>query len=107
MNNAIKQEKREVTKEVLFQMVTSMKDDLRTLAQGKEQVFSPQQAADFAGISKPYILSLIKKNILPAAKIGERKYKILKSDLIAFLRASARENIEANWLDQIDEYINE
>jgi len=67
-----------------------MKTRQAVLLAPAEEAFTTQAAANFLGMSRPYLLRLLEAGTLPSHRVGTHR-RILFNDLVAFQRIRGKE----------------
>lgn len=85
--------------------LTIVVEVLRQMTQGGatalvplEEELSSQQAADILNVSRPYLVRLLDKGIIPSRKVGKHR-RVLMNDLLAYKKSE--ENAQRVRLDEL------
>ena len=84
---------------VLERVVHEMKQGKSVAVMPLYEELSTQEAADLLNVSRPFLISLLKKGKIPFKKVGTHR-RVRLEDLLIYKECRDRERLEA--LDQID-----
>jgi len=84
---------------VLERVVHEMKQGKSIAVMPLHEELSTQEAADLLNVSRPFLVSLLKKGEMPFKKVGSHR-RVRLEDLLVYKEYRDRERLEA--LDQMD-----
>ena len=83
---------------LLVQVLSEMATGHAVSIMGVNAQLTTQQAADVLGVSRPFLMKLLKDRAIPSRKVGTHR-RVLLADLMAYRESIARKRLEA--LDEL------